>query len=110
MTRFTWGQDLDGIEVELLQFGHALHHGRHTSPQTSKGPNMGSVVTPTSASMPPETWRCSPAGKLDFHACRVAYINLVIESGVSVKEAQTLALTIPKINTQRLIYIKRWVL
>jgi integrase len=35
--------------------------------------------------------KATPAGKLDFHACRVAYINLVIESGVSVKEAQTLA-------------------
>jgi integrase len=32
-----------------------------------------------------------PDGKLDFHACRVAYINLVIESGVNVKEAQSLA-------------------
>jgi hypothetical protein len=31
------------------------------------------------------------SGKLDFHACRVAYINHVIESGVSVKEAQELA-------------------
>ena len=30
-------------------------------------------------------------GKLDFHACRLAYINLVIESGVTVKEAQELA-------------------
>ena len=31
-------------------------------------------------------------GKIDFHACRVAYITLVIGgSGVSVKEAQTLA-------------------
>jgi hypothetical protein len=30
-------------------------------------------------------------GKLDFHGCRVAYINFVIESGVSVKEAQALA-------------------
>jgi hypothetical protein len=30
-------------------------------------------------------------GKLDFHACRVAYINFVIESGVSVKKAQVLA-------------------
>jgi len=33
----------------------------------------------------------APGGKLDFHACRVAYINLVIESGVTVKEAQALA-------------------
>ena len=32
-----------------------------------------------------------PTGKLDFHACRVAYINMVIESGVTVKEAQALA-------------------
>ena len=31
------------------------------------------------------------AGKLDFHALRVTYINLVIESGVNLKEAQTLA-------------------
>lgn len=30
-------------------------------------------------------------GKLDFHACRVAYINLVLDSGVSLKEAQSLA-------------------
>jgi integrase len=30
-------------------------------------------------------------GKLDFHACRVAYINQVLDSGVSVKEAQALA-------------------
>ena len=31
------------------------------------------------------------AGKLDFHALRVTYINLVIASGVNPKEAQTLA-------------------
>ena len=35
--------------------------------------------------------KSTPAGKLDFHACRVAYINLVLESGASIKEAQTLA-------------------
>jgi integrase len=33
----------------------------------------------------------APGGKIDFHACRVAYISLVVESGVSVKEAQELA-------------------
>jgi integrase len=33
----------------------------------------------------------APGGKLDFHACRTAYINLVIDSGVTVKEAQELA-------------------
>ena len=27
---FTWDQDLDWIEVELLQFGDALHQGRDT--------------------------------------------------------------------------------
>ena len=32
-----------------------------------------------------------PGGKIDFHAIRKAYINLVIESGVTDKEAQTLA-------------------
>ena len=32
-----------------------------------------------------------PGGKLDFHALRTAFINLVFESGPSVKEAQTLA-------------------
>ena len=32
-----------------------------------------------------------PGGKIDFHAIRKAFINLVIESGVTVKEAQTLA-------------------
>ena len=30
-------------------------------------------------------------GKIDFHACRVAYISLVIESGATVREAQELA-------------------
>lgn len=33
----------------------------------------------------------TPEGKLDFHACRVAYINFVIESATSIKEAQHLA-------------------
>jgi len=33
----------------------------------------------------------APGGKLDFHECRVAYINFVIESEVSVKEAQVVA-------------------
>src|SRR5207245_7819983 len=28
-----WGQDLDGIEVELLQFGDALHQSRDTEQQ-----------------------------------------------------------------------------
>ncbi len=31
------------------------------------------------------------AGKLDFHALRTAYINLVIETGADLKTAQTLA-------------------
>ena len=39
------------------------------------------------AGIPKET----AEGKLDFHACRLAYINFVLESGVSVKEAQELA-------------------
>lgn len=30
-------------------------------------------------------------GKIDFHACRVAYTTLIVEAGASVKEAQTLA-------------------
>lgn len=33
----------------------------------------------------------NPKGKLDFHALRVAYINMVIESGATVKEVQVLA-------------------
>ena len=33
----------------------------------------------------------APGGKLDFHAIRLAYINLVLESEVSPKEAQALA-------------------
>lgn len=33
----------------------------------------------------------TPAGKMDFHACRTAYITLVIESGATIKEAQVLA-------------------
>ena len=33
----------------------------------------------------------TPAGKIDFHAARVAYITLVIEAGSSVKESQHLA-------------------
>ena len=32
-----------------------------------------------------------PGGKVDFHALRTAYINFVLDSGVSVREAQALA-------------------
>ena len=35
--------------------------------------------------------KSAPGGTVDFNASRVAYINFVIERGVSVKEAQTLA-------------------
>ena len=35
--------------------------------------------------------KLAPGGKVDFHAARVAYINLVLETGVHPKEAQTLA-------------------
>ena len=30
-------------------------------------------------------------GKVDFHACRVAYVSLVLEAGAGAKEAQVLA-------------------
>ena len=30
-------------------------------------------------------------GKIDFHACRVAYVTLVLEAGANAKEAQSLA-------------------
>ena len=30
-------------------------------------------------------------GKIDFHACRTACVNLVLESGATVTEAQELA-------------------
>ena len=33
----------------------------------------------------------TPEGKLDFHACRNAYITLITESDATLKEAQTLA-------------------
>jgi len=33
----------------------------------------------------------TPEGKVDFHALRVAFINFVIDSGASVREAQALA-------------------
>jgi hypothetical protein len=45
------------------------------------------VKKPAAADIP----KYAPGGKVDFHACRVAYISLVLESGVSVKEAQGLA-------------------
>ena len=35
--------------------------------------------------------KVTPMGKLDFHASRVSYINLVLDLGVSVREAQALA-------------------
>jgi len=34
--------------------------------------------------------RIDGLGKMDFHACRVAYTTLVVESGANVKEAQEL--------------------
>jgi integrase len=33
----------------------------------------------------------TPEGKLDFHACRVAYVTFIFEAGASAKEAQTMA-------------------
>jgi len=33
----------------------------------------------------------TPAGKVDFHACRVAYVSFVLQAGAGVKEAQSLA-------------------
>ena len=33
----------------------------------------------------------TPDGKIDFHACRNAYVSLVVESGATVKETQELA-------------------
>ena len=33
----------------------------------------------------------APGGKVDFHACRVAYINLVLEDAATAKEVQDLA-------------------
>ena len=35
--------------------------------------------------------KITSAGKLDFHACRVAFITYVLEAGATVKEAQVLA-------------------
>ncbi len=35
--------------------------------------------------------KVTPSGKVDFHACRVAYVSHIIEEGATVKEAQTLA-------------------
>ena len=61
-----------------------------------------SLVSPCSMCRPTRlgrlmpTWRAgipkdAIGGKLDFHAVRLAYINLIIEAGATVKEAQTLA-------------------
>jgi integrase len=35
--------------------------------------------------------KVTPAGKIDFHACRVAYITMLFEGSASLKEAQELA-------------------
>lgn len=35
--------------------------------------------------------KTTSAGKLDFHACRVAFISYILEAGATVKEAQVLA-------------------
>lgn len=35
--------------------------------------------------------KITPLGKIDFHACRVAYISYILEAGATVKEAQVLA-------------------
>jgi site-specific recombinase XerD len=36
-------------------------------------------------------WKATHEGKLDFHACRVAYITHLVESGADVKTVQELA-------------------
>ena len=35
--------------------------------------------------------KVTPMGKLDFHASRVSYINILLDRGVGVREAQALA-------------------
>ena len=35
--------------------------------------------------------KVTPAGKVDFHSCRVAFISYILEAGATVKEAQVLA-------------------
>jgi hypothetical protein len=35
--------------------------------------------------------KVTEAGKVDFHACRVAYITMLFENGATLKEAQELA-------------------
>ena len=35
--------------------------------------------------------KVTAAGKVDFHACRVAYITMLFENGATLKEAQELA-------------------
>ncbi|MHC5059951.1 MAG: hypothetical protein ACYTFK_02550 [Planctomycetota bacterium] len=53
--------------------------------QTLKSGKSPSVVPLT---FPPKT---TSEGKIDFHACRVAYITYILEAGATVKEVQTLA-------------------
>ena len=52
-------------------------------------------------------WR--PEGKLDFHAIRHAYINLVLDSDVSAREAQAMARhSTPDFDVQRLWPCPPW--
>ncbi len=82
-------------EVEQL---YARHYGRKDATQDSTLPRRPLFYVSShparavdkdleAAGIP----KWTPQGKLDFHAIRKAFINLVIESGVTVKEAQTLA-------------------
>jgi len=66
------------------------HGGRRSRTRSSTSratPPASSTATSSRAGIPR---RIDGLGKVDFHACRVAYTTLVVESGANVKEAQEL--------------------
>ena len=61
---------------------YALKRWSHSQPARALDPNLKSADIP----------KYNPLGKVDFHACRVAYINLLLTAGdLSPIEVQQLA-------------------
>ncbi len=75
---------------------YAIHHQRKDAKPNHPANPLLYVPTHTARALDKDLKKAgiekeTIEGKVDFHACRTAYITLILEGGASVKEAQELA-------------------
>jgi integrase len=75
-----------GILTELIDASKNTSQDKYLL-TVSSNPARELDVDLVKANIPKHT----PEGKIDFHSLRVTYVSLIVESGATVKEAQTLA-------------------